>query len=153
MKFWYGNKDVDVFFDDVPCIGIRYVVPSDTDIDKKAKKRYPFINRRALDVRLTDKRKGLTYGFTIPKSYCFDGATVPRFFWRVIGPNTDNAFLVAAMIHDAICENHYYVNRDRHFSTVVFNALLEASNVTPVKRFFMKHSVDLFQRFGCDWSM
>ena len=99
---------------------------------------YPFINKKTLKVRLWDKRKNKIYDFEIPKYYCYDGASVPRFFWRVIGSNTDNKFLVASLIHDVLCENHSYVDGDRKFSTEVFNALLEASEVFPVKRFLMK---------------
>ena len=95
-------------------------------------------------------KKNKEYEFKIPQGYCFDGATVPRFFWRIIGPNTDNKFLIAALIHDVLCENHSYINNDRKFSTQVFNALLEASEVYPIKRFFMKNSVNLFQIF-CNW--
>ena len=101
-------------------------------------------------MRLDDKKKNKTYYFEIPKGYCFDGASVPRFFWRVIGSNTDNKFLMAALIHDVLCENHQYINNDKNFSTQVFNALLEASDVNPLKRFFMKHSVNFYQNF-CNW--
>ena len=75
---------------------------------------------------------------------------MPRFFWRVIGPNTDNKFLIAALVHDILCENHHYVDNDRAFSSQVFNALLEASEVSAFKRFVMKNSVDFYQRF-CNW--
>ena len=95
-------------------------------------------------------RVRIKFKFEIPKGYCYDGATIPRFFWRIIGSNTDNKFLIAALIHDVLCENHHYIDNDRYFSTQVFNALLEVSEVFPLKRFFMKHSVDIFQRF-CEW--
>ena len=150
MLNWYSNKDVEIFFDDNPRIGIRYILPSTNKDLRKSIKKYPFINKKNLKVLLKDKKKNKSYNFEIPKYYCFDGASVPRFFWRIIGPNTDNKFLVAALIHDILCENHHYVENDRKFSTTVFNALLEASEVLPFKRFFMKNSVDFYQRF-CDW--
>ena len=87
---------------------------------------------------------------TIPKGYCYDGASIPRLFWRVIGSNTDNRFLIPALVHDVLCENHNYVDNDRNFSTEVFNALLEASEVNAFKRFCMKKSVNCYQRF-CKW--
>ena len=150
MNKWYSNKRVGIFFDNIPQIAIRYVLPNMTSEKKKSVKKYPFINKRSLRVRLNDYKKNKIYEFEIPKYYCFDGATVPRFFWRIIGPNTDNKFLVAALIHDVLCENHNYVDNDRNFSTEVFNALLEASEVYPFKRFLMKKSVNFFQIF-CNW--
>lgn len=150
MIEWYKNKDLSIFFDDVPYVSIRYVLPSDTDAEVKSKKRYPFINKRSLEVRILDYKKECTYGFTIPKGYCFDGASIPRLFWRVIGAPTDNSFLIAAMVHDTLCENHQYIMNDRQLSSDVFNALLETSQVGKFKRYLMKHSVNLFQRF-CGW--
>ena len=150
MLEWYHNKKVGVYFDDVPRIAMRYILPSTTTELKKSIKKYPFMNKKLLKVKLVDIKKDKIYKFEIPKYYCFDGASVPRFFWRVIGANTDNKFLVAAMIHDTLCENHHYVDNDRNFSTQVFNALLEASEVCPFKRFLMKNSVDFYQRF-CNW--
>ena len=150
MNEWYSNKYAGIFFESVPRVGIRYVQPVMPVEIKKSIKKYPFINRKPLKVKLIDYKKDKTYFFEIPKNYCFDGASVPRFFWRVIGPNTDNKFLIAALIHDVLCENHHYVNNDRNFSTQVFNALLEASDVAPFRRFCMKNSVDFYQRF-CNW--
>lgn len=150
MLEWYSNKEVGIYFDEVPRVAIRYTLPSSQAEEKKSIKKYPFINKRNLKVRLIDYKKNKIYNFEIPKGYCYDGATIPRLFWRVIGSNTDNRFLIAALVHDVLCENHYFVDFDRKFSTKVFNALLEANEVCPVKRFFMKNSVDLFQRF-CNW--
>ena len=150
MLEWYSNKYVTIYFDNIPRVGIRYILPSSTKETKKSIKKYPFINKKLLKVELIDKRKNKQYNFSIPKGYCFDGASVPRFFWRIIGANTDNKFLIAALIHDILCENHHYIDNDRSFSSQVFNALLEASDVTPIKRYCMKHSVNIYQRF-CKW--
>jgi len=150
MYKWCSNKYVEVFFDDIPRVSIRYILPSMNKEERKSIKKYPFINKKTLGVRLFDKYKNKIYEFDIPKGYCFDGATVPRFFWRIIGPNTDNKFLIAALIHDVLCENHRYVDNDRKFSTQVFNALLEVSEVFPFKRFLMKNSINFFQLF-CGW--
>lgn len=150
MLEWYVNKYAGIYFDDIPRVAIRYILPSTTKEIKKSIKKYPFINKRLLKVNLNDIKKNKIYRFEIPKYYCFDGASVPRIFWRVIGSNTDNKFLIAALVHDVLCENHHYVDNDRKFSTQVFNALLEASEVVPIKRFCMKNSVDFYQRF-CGW--
>ena len=152
MIEWYSNKYVEIYFDNIPRIAIRYILPNQSDKKKKSVKKYPFLNRKSLKVCLKDKKKDKIYDFEIPKGYCFDGASVPRFFWRVIGANTDNKFLIAALVHDVLCENHHYVANDRKFSTQVFNALLEVSEVAPLKRFFMKNSVNIFQKMFCKWN-
>lgn len=151
MMEWYSNKSVGVFFDDIPHVGIRYLLPSSSEEEKKSIKKYPFVNKKNLKVQLIDYQKNKSYIFTIPKGYCYDGASIPRLFWRVIGSNTDNRFLIPALIHDVLCEHHEYVDNDRRFSSNVFNALLESSEVYPLKRFFMKNSVDVFQKIFCRW--
>lgn len=148
---WCSNKYVGVFFNDMPYVCIRYLLPSSSEEEKKSIKKYPFINKRNLNVKLIDYQKNKIYNFSIPKGYCYDGASIPRLFWRVIGSNTDNRFLIPALVHDVLCEHHEYVDNDRKFSSNVFNALLEASEVCPMKRFFMKNSVDVFQKLFCKW--
>lgn len=150
MIKWCSNKYATVYFRDVPLVGIRYVLPSFTNEERKSIKKYPFINKKTLKVRLVDNIKNKSYVFIIPKGYCYDGASVPRLFWRIIGSNTDNSFLIAALVHDILCENHHYVDNDRTFSTQVFNVLLESAKVFPFKRFLMKNSVNIFQIF-CHW--
>lgn len=147
---WFSNDKLAIFFSEVPRVCVRYITPFMTDKEIESIKRYPFINKKELHVTLFDHIKKKTYKFTVPKGYCYDGATIPRFFWRIIGSNTDNTFLIPALIHDVLCEHHEYVDNDRAFSSKVFNALLEAGEVNGFKRFIMKNSVDLFQRF-CDW--
>lgn len=146
MFEYYSNNRVGIFFSENPHISIRYYIPSMTEDERKSIEKYPFINKKNLQVRLVDYKKDKTYNFQIPKGYCYDGASIPRLFWRIIGSNTDNRFLIPALIHDILCENHSFIENDRKFSTEVFNALLEASEVNVFKRFLMKNSVDCFQR-------
>lgn len=148
---WYDDKDLSIIFDRVPRVCVRYPLPSNTEEEIKHIKKYPFVNIKKLNVVLKDKKKNKNYKFEIGAYYYYDGATIPRVFWRVIGSNTDNSFLIGALIHDYMCENHSCVGDDRHFSTEVFNALLETSEVPAFKRYLMKHSVDFFQRF-CGWN-
>ena len=150
-KCIYSDSGTEIIFESEPHIGIRYVLPSTLQEEKKSIKKYPFINKTNLRIILKDIKKNKVYNFEIPKGYCFDGASVPRFFWRIIGSNTDNKFLLAALVHDVLCENHRYVDNDREFSTRVFNLLLKESDVKPLKRFFMKNSVNIFQAICCKW--
>ena len=151
MIIWSSNNNLEVLFDEVPSICIRYILPSMNKDEKKSVKKYPFMNKRLLKVFVKDKRKSTEYDFEIPKGYCFDGASVPRFFCLIIGANTDNKFLVAAMVHDYMCENHTCVGNDRVLSTLIFDSLLKTSEVGNFKRFLMKNSVDTFQKIFCHW--
>lgn len=152
MINWYKSKDLSIYFDEVPYVSMRYTVPSMTDAEIKSIKKYPFINKRDLTVRIVyHKDNDRIHEFSIPKGYCYDGASIPRMFWRLIGSNTDNSFLIPALIHDYLCEHHNLILNDRRLSTEVFNALLEASQVNKFKRFLMKNSVDIFQKAFCKW--
>ena len=148
---WYKDDKLAIFFSTMPCVAVRYITPSSTTEERNSIKRFPFINKRELRVQLHDKKKGRAYNFAIPKSYCYDGASIPRFFHRVIGANTDNSFLIPALIHDVLCENHQYIDNDRAFSTEVFNALLYVEDVGKCKRFLMKNSVACFQTLFAGW--
>ena len=150
MLEYYVNQKVGIFFDNIPQVCIRYYIPSMSEGEKKSIERFPFVNKNNLKVQLFDYKKQKKYNFEIPKGYCYDGASIPRLFWRVIGANTDNRFLIPALVHDVLCENHSYVDNDRCFSSEVFNALLEAGEVNAFKRFLMKHAVNGFQMF-CNW--
>ena len=153
MKKWYSDIKIGIFFDITPKDGIRDATPSMSIPEIESVKKYPFINKKNITVRLIDNVKQRTYQFEIPKGYCFDGASIPRFFWRIIGAPTDNEFLVAALVHDVLCENHQYIMNDREFSTLVFDSLLKVSEVGKFKRFLMKTSVDVFQALFCDWGL
>jgi hypothetical protein len=148
---WYEDDELTIGFSEHPHVCVRYILPSSTPDEVKSIKKYPFICKTTLKVKLFDHEKEEIYDFTVPKGYCYDGATIPKLFWRIIGSNTDNSFLIPALIHDVLCENHHYINNDREFSTKVFDALLEVAEVPAFKRFLMKNSVDFFQRF-CGWS-
>lgn len=148
---WYDDDKLSIYFSTMPCVAVRYITPSSTTEEKQSIQRFPFINKRELRVQLHDKKKSKIYNFAIPKSYCYDGASIPRIFWRLIGANTDNAFLIPALIHDVLCENHNYIDNDRAFSTDVFNALLSVEDVGKCKRFLMKNSVACFQTLFAGW--
>ena len=150
-RMWYEDEELAIGFSNMPHVCVRYVVPSATCDEILSIKQYPFICKTELRVVIFDKLKQKVYKFTIPKGYCYDGASIPRVFWRLIGSNTDNSFLIPALIHDVLCENHDYIDNDRALSTRVFNALLTESKVNPLKRFFMKNSVATFQTLFCKW--
>jgi len=39
--------------------------------------------------------------YTVPAGMVFDGASIPRFFWRLVGPPMREAYRPAAVLHDA----------------------------------------------------
>ena len=150
MIEWFKSDKLSIFFSDIPHVCMRYILPTHTEQEKKSIKKYPFICKTTLDVKLVDSAKNKTYIFQIPKGYCYDGASIPKFFHRIIGANTDNSFLIPALIHDVLCEHHEYIDNDKEFSSEVFNALLEVSEVGKIKRCLMKNSVNFYQKF-CGW--
>lgn len=144
---WYADDDMAIYFTPSPCVKSRIILPSMTKAEKSSVTKYPFENKRTLKVELFDYKKDKKYSFVIPKHFCWDGASIPKFFWRLIGPKTDPRFLVPSLIHDVLCINHNYVDNDRYFADKVFERLLYCSKVNPLSRWLMFHSVDNFQKF------
>lgn len=150
MISWFESKELGIFFDNYPRVGMRYALPSMTEAEKKAVAKYPFENKQALKVTLFDHLKQRKHEFTIPKNYCWDGATIPRFFWRLIGAKTSAEFLIPSMVHDWMCVYHASVGHDRNLSSRVFRALLHEAGVSGFKAQMMYLAVDNFQRC-CGW--
>ncbi len=146
---WYKDDELKIIFDKKPNVTMSYPMPcydtcKNREIDKK-----PFLNKEELEV--TIKYKDNAYLFTIHKGYTWDGATIPRFFWRFIGSNTSPEFLIPSMIHDVLCENHAYIDNNRYLSTIILERLLYCSGVNGFKRWMMKHSVDNYQKIKGGW--
>ena len=150
MITWFDDEEIAILFDKVPNVAMRYVTPFTTEEETKQINKKPFINKKNLNVRLTDKIEETVYEFEVPEDYTWDGASIPRIFWRLIGAKTDPRFLIPSMIHDVLCENHDLIDENRYLSTIVFERLLYVSKVNPFSRWLMKHSVDNYQKF-CNW--
>lgn len=150
MIEWYKDGDVEIYFSITPHVDMRYSTPWMSKEEKKEIEEKPFINLKKLEVVLKDYYNH-SYNFSIPENYTWDGASIPRMFWRLIGSKTDPRFLIPSLIHDVLCENHKYVNNDRYFADRVFERLLYVSGVPAFNRWLMFHSVDNFQKF-CGWN-
>ena len=151
MITWYCDEETCIKFSEEPHIDIRYIKPSDEESTIKNIEKKPFVLKNNIKIFLINFIEQEEYNFEIAANYCWDGATIPKIFYRLIGANTDNRFLIASMVHDILCENHEIVNDDRYFSTVVFERLLYVSKVSPFKRWLMKHSVDNYQKIKGNW--
>ena len=137
---WQDDSICRVGFSAVPDIGNKEInnkVMSKAEI--KAAKKKPLYLKNTVEVCLIDKVKNKTYTFTINAGYDYDGASIARIFWRLIGSKENIEFKVAALVHDVLCENHK-----------TFERLLEVGDVGAIRRWVMFHSVDNFQKF-CGW--
>lgn len=152
MITWYSDDEITILFDKVPNVTMRYVTPFTTEEEKKDINKKPFVNLSELKVVIKDMIEQETYEFLIEKDYPWNGASIPRMFWRITGSSTDNRFLIASMIHDKLCENHDLIDNNRYLSTVVFERLLYVSKVNPFLRWLMKHSVDNYQKIIGGWN-
>ncbi len=145
MIIWYEDEEIKIEFDKKPVVAMCYPMPCYSDEINRIIDEKPFLNKTDLKVKITYLSE--EYEFSIPRGYTWDGASIPRFFWRLIGPKTSPDFLIPSMIHDVLCEHHDYIDFDRYLSTIVLERLLYCSGVNAFKRWIMKHSVDNFQKF------
>ena len=150
MIDWACDSNLLISFDREPVVAVRVILPNMSAFEKKSVAKYPFTCKKPLKVMIYDNKKFKQYNFEIKENYCWDGASIPRFAWRLIGAKTDNEFLIPSLVHDVLCENHYYIDSDRELSSNVFRALLIASGVSEFKANIMYAAVDVFQRF-CGW--
>lgn len=152
MIDWACNSDCLISFDKEPVVQVRVIKPYMTPLEKRSIQKYPFCCKKPLKVMIFDNKKFKQYDFEVKENYCYDGMTIPRFAWSLIGVSKeDNRGLIAALIHDYLTENKQIIDNDRALSTNVFNALLEAGNINPFKRFVMKSSVACYQTLFCKW--
>lgn len=63
---------------------------------------------------------------TIPEGYEFDGASIPRVFWTIIGPPFSPRFMEASLVHDYLCNIKY----DREAADKKFKHLLRKAGVS-----------------------
>lgn len=146
---WYENEELTIKFDGYPKVVERYPLPSMSSREKQSIKKYPYLNKVSLSVYIKYGNK--EYRFCIPKGYTYDGASIIRPFWRIIGSNTDPSFMIPALIHDTLCENHQYIDNNRYLCDRVFERLLYVAEVPAWRRFLMFHSVEIFQKIVGKW--
>lgn len=148
------EKIINVEFSDNPDVRIRVISSQDSDYIKLVKKKYPFELYNSLKVIVTTNKR--TFNFTIFNGYTWNGADIPRLFWRIIGSRTDNDFLIASMLHDYLLEFKAYILNEilhnsitkkeyRRLTSLIFRHVIKIQGTNTVKANIMSWCVDVFQ--------
>ena len=145
---------VDVKFSENPDVRVRVINSDDFKEIKEAKKRFPFELHNSVKIKvITTKRE---FEFTIYNGYVWNGADIPRLFWRTIGSRTDNEFLIASMLHDYLLEFKVYmlnqvleksisVKEYRRLTSLIFRHILKEQGTNTIKANIMSWAVQVFQ--------
>lgn len=149
MIEWYKDDALIIYFSNSPCTAMRIIMPSMGEWEKKQIRKYPFLNKKTLNINIFVN--GKEFIINIPKNYTWDGATIPHFLWRLIGPPTSPEFLIPSMVHDKLCERHNLINNNRNLSSKIFKALLLSSGVNKFKAQTMYLAVELYQMIKGNW--
>lgn len=95
---------------------------------------------------------GEVYKIGVNKGFKYDGATIPRFLWRIIGSQYNPEFLPAALIHDRICiEKTLIPKHGVKVSSRIFRDILVMYGVSNFKAWVMSTAVQLFQYTQKGW--
>ncbi len=144
----------DIEFSTVPDVRIRVILKTDIKEVIENKKKYPFELNNSTDVKISTTKR--TFSFTIFSGYTWNGADIPRLFWRIIGSRCDNDFLIASMLHDYLLEFKYYmleevlkhqmsVKEYRRLTSLIFRHVIKEQGTNVVKANIMSWCVDVFQ--------
>ena len=92
------------------------------------------------------------YIVRLEKGYSWDGATIPRFLWRIAGSQYNPEFLPASMIHDWLCENKNFIEKNGvKISSDIFRDILVLYNVPFWKAKIMALAVRCYQSLQKGW--
>lgn len=78
------------------------------------------------------------YKITVKPGFVFDGASIPKFFWRLIGHPFSYKLIRAALIHDILYATEYL---NRQTADDLFSAMLDESDVLDWKEYLMYTAV------------
>ena len=155
------EKILSVSFNAIPDVRVRVIKIDDSQEIIKSKKKYPFELFNSLLVKISTTRRN--FEFTIFNGYTWNGADIPRFFWRIIGSRTDNDFLVASMLHDYLLEFKTYIVNEvlnnkvskkeyRRLTSLIFRHVIKEQGTNTIKANIMAWCVDVYQMFNrSDW--
>jgi hypothetical protein len=88
---------------------------------------------------------GAVVEVSIPRGYQWDGASIPRPLWWIIGRPKDPRFALASLVHDWICEEAE-TRPQRVFGDAVFLWLLRDAGVAPWRHYAMFLAVTAYRR-------
>lgn len=148
------EKVISVVFSENPDVRIRVINNFDTKKEIEGKKKYPFELHNSIDVTVTTTEREFT--FNIYNGFKWNGADIPRAFWRIIGSRTDNDFLIASMNHDylldfkkyilnEILRNEISVEEYRRLTSLIFRHIIKEQGTNTIKANVMAWCVDVFQ--------
>lgn len=152
---------LDVVFSQTPDVKVRVIKQDDEENIKKNKKKFPFELSSSLSVRIVTNKRD--FSFLIFKGYTWNGADIPRFFWRIVGSRTDNDFLIASMLHDYLLEFKVYILNEilekqistkeyRRLTSLIFRHVIKSQGTNTIKANVMAYFVDVFQMLNRkDW--
>lgn len=146
MIEWYSEKEISIFFDKEPDTCLRMPEYAKNKVELQSIKKYPFRNKQPLQVVIFVHKIKKKYSFIIPIMN-WDGASIPKVFWMIIGSNTNPFYRIPSLIHDYLCLNKKSINYDRKLSTKIFEVLLKRAKVEDYKIQTMCFLVDNFQKF------
>ena len=88
---------------------------------------------------------GILHSIEIPVGYRFDGASIPRIAWSIIGAPFSPDYCLAACVHDWYCEHSHETDnyQARVIGDAVFFALLTKAGVSKTRRVLMYLAVRL----------
>ena len=75
---------------------------------------------------------------TVKKGFKFDGASIPKLFWNVIGSPFTGKYRVAALIHDGLYAAEAY---ERDICDIIFLEIMKEHGVSWLKRHTMYMAV------------
>jgi len=139
---WCNKPYISIVSDIEPKTIVRKRFPSDEAWEIADKKKFPYINKRA--VLWTVSFEGETYSFIVEKNFKWDGTTC-LFLHHI------PSLLDASCLHDKLCNKHYLVGNNRKLASIIFREIGIASGTWKWFMWLAYFLVDLYQKyFGKD---
>ena len=149
------SRKIQVNFNELPKVKVRVIDKSDSELLIKSKKKYPFLLKNTVTVKIEDVDKKIEFEFKIPKNYIWNGADIPKILF-LFGQSKDNNYLLASMVHDYMLEKREYIYNDilkksitpneyRKLTSLIFRQILKDEKTNVIKANFMAFAVDVFQ--------